>query len=150
MRTFYTMESEILDLVNGFNNQSLPLARWTHEAHLTVALWHLQHHTPDEALCLLRSGIIVYNNQTGGENSPVKGYHETITVFWLKVIEHYLKRINTTDLLSICNEFLNSDFASKDLPLKFYSKELLFSTQARAFLTEPDKNGEVEMAVSTR
>ncbi len=65
-------EKEILALVEGFKKCTLPSAYWTHEAHLITGLWFNYHHSPLEALCYLRSGIITYNVSTGGENTPEK------------------------------------------------------------------------------
>ncbi|MGB4773962.1 MAG: hypothetical protein WBP45_02205 [Daejeonella sp.] len=138
MQYHYSNEEEINKLITEFTNQILPIERWTHEAHLIVALWFLNRYTMEEAACYLRSGIISYNTHVGTENSPVKGYHETMTLFWIKVIDNYLKINKAENLLTTCNNFLNSPFSSRDYPLKFYSRELIFSTKARAFWTEPD------------
>jgi hypothetical protein len=91
MKVYYNNHTEIEALINGFTSQTLPLIAWTHEAHLTVALWFLYHYSQAEATCLIRSGIIVYNKASGGENTPQKGYHETITLFWIKIIGNYLQ-----------------------------------------------------------
>ncbi|MBY0424054.1 MAG: hypothetical protein K2Q22_00325 [Cytophagales bacterium] len=133
----YASIDEIETLVDQFKSQSLPKAKWTHEAHLTVALWYLSYYSFEEALCYLRSGIIAYNTSVGTENSPYSGYHETFTVFWTKVIDDYLKT-NKSNLLTDFNNFLQSPWASRQLPLQYYSKELLFSTKARALYCEPD------------
>ena len=91
-----------------------------------------------EALCFLRSGIISYNIASGGENTPEKGYHETLTIFWTHIIHDFVKS-RDLPLVDMVNEFLNSEFASRELPMKYYSKELLFSLKARATWVEPDK-----------
>ena len=135
---FVTLE-EIEALVTGFLQQTLPVKEWTHEAHLTTALFLLRKYTFEEATCMLRSGIITYNKSTGGENTPTKGYHETLTIFWIKIISDYLRQNKEGNLLLLCNSFLKSEYASRDYALKFYTRELLFSTKARAFWSEPDK-----------
>jgi len=138
MTDHFKTEQEIEALVNGFLQQTLPIKEWTHEAHLTTALFLLNKYTLEEATCMMRSGIITYNKSTGGENTPTKGYHETLTIFWIKTISDYLRQNNEGNLLLLCNNFLKSEYASRDYALKFYTRELLFSTKARAFCVEPD------------
>ena len=74
----------------AFCSRTLPKAQWTHEAHLRVGLWHLLNHSAEEALRLMRQRIKTYNLATGGQNTDDAGYHETITRFFLRRIEHFL------------------------------------------------------------
>ncbi|MBC7913450.1 MAG: hypothetical protein H7Y07_04935 [Pyrinomonadaceae bacterium] len=137
MARFYTSLSEIESIVDQFSNHTLPADQWTHQAHLTVALWHLFNYTTEEATCYLRSRIISYNQSQGKRNSPTEGYHETMTLFWIKVIDNYLKE-TTYNLLESCNSFLETEFSKGNYVFSFYSKDLILSTKARAFWTEPD------------
>lgn len=136
---YYNSNSEIEELVHQFETKSLPKACWTHNAHLTVGIYYLYHTTFYEAVCNMKAKIITYNESTGGINSPSSGYHETLTVFWLKIIDNYLSQKKGRILFEICNEFLVSPFSHKDLPLHYYSQENLFSINARAVWTIPDK-----------
>ena len=83
-------EQEILDLVGGFRDCTLPKDRWTHEAHLTVGIWFHITYAEFEAICYLRSGIIAYNVSIGGKNTPEGGYHETMTLFWSRIIRDFV------------------------------------------------------------
>lgn len=136
--TFHT-EQEIETLVTQFQNQNLPAAAWTHEAHLTVALWHLKNYSLAEATCFLRSGIITYNHAVGGKNTSTGGYHETLTLLWIKIIHHFINRNMDKNLVELSKTFLVSTYATREFPLQFYSREVLFSTEARAFWVEPDQ-----------
>lgn len=133
----FSSEKEITDLINAFRNRTLPSSEWTHQAHLTTAVWFNMKYSKLEALCYLRSGIISYNMASGGENTPEKGYHETLTIFWIHIIHKFVKSRNLP-VLNMVNEFLNSEWASREVPLKYYSKERLFSLEARAMWVEPD------------
>jgi hypothetical protein len=132
----YQNEEEINALVASFIAKTLPLPEWTHEAHLIVAIWFLSKYKIEEAICLLRSGIITYNQAVGTENSATKGYHETLTLFWAHIIAGFLERNKYKTLLETCNNFLLSEEATREYPLNFYSREVLFSTKARAFWVE--------------
>jgi hypothetical protein len=129
---------EIEHLVKQFRNQSLPLNEWTHEAHLLVAVWFTKNYPWSEAICYLRSGIITYNYSVGTENSPNQGYHETLTLFWARVASAFVYQFSEIDLENVSNLFIHSEFASREFPLRYYTRETLFSTQARACWVEPD------------
>jgi hypothetical protein len=140
VQTYFSSELEIHPLVQEFRNRTLPAPQWTHEAHLITGLWFNYYHTQAEAICYLRSGIISYNISTGGENTPERGYHETITIFWCKILRHYIAKNSHLPLLKLCNNFLKSEWSSRDLPLQYYSREVLFSTHARAMWVKPDRS----------
>jgi hypothetical protein len=131
-------QAEIEHLITRFRTQTLPISEWTHEAHLLVAIWFTQNYALAEAVCYLRSGIITYNYSVGTENSPQKGYHETLTLFWARVANYFVKNNPTESLETLANQFIQSELASRELPLQYYSREVLFSTTARAFWVEPD------------
>lgn len=140
----YVNDEQISALVEGFRKRTLPASLWTHQAHLITGLWHHYHYSEMEAICLLRSGIITYNNSAGGENTPEKGYHETLTIFWSKILRHFIGAHPNLPLTETCNCFLESEWSSKDLPLKYYPREVLFSTEARALWIKPGVGGQLK------
>ncbi|MCB0651590.1 MAG: hypothetical protein KDC85_09980 [Saprospiraceae bacterium] len=139
MNDFFENEASILELVDGFRNKNLLESQWTHEAHLAVGIWFLSHYDRYEATCLLRSGIIELNVSLGGKNTEISGYHETITLLWIWMIDKFLKANEGMPLTDLCNAFLKTEFSDRNMLLKFYSKEVLFSTRARAIWVEPDR-----------
>lgn len=129
----------IRQLLAGFEGLSLPATAWTHEAHLSVGLWYLLEHGPDAALCKIRPGIIAYNLASGGENTAESGYHETLTLFWMRILQRFLEeRGGGRPYEAILEDLLSSPFADKNLPFQYYSRELLFSTRARGQWVAPD------------
>ena len=90
----YTNNREVQELIDQFDKKTLPKSNWTHAAHLTVGLYHVYHGTFHEAHCLVKSKIITYNEATGTANTPSSGYHETLTVFWLTIINKFLELLN--------------------------------------------------------
>ncbi len=137
MTTFRTTE-EILSLVRRFEDCTLPREEWTHAAHLTVALWHLLVYDWPEAVARVRTGIKRYNEAHGIRTTPTGGYHETLTIFWLRHVRAFLEdgRNEARSLAALANDI--ADMADKSLPLAFYTRERLFSTEARAHWVEPD------------
>ncbi len=115
--------------------------RWTHQAHLVVGYWYLSRLPVHDAICYLRSGIITLNESMGGVNSPAEGYHETLTLFWVKVIAYFhthKQPSRPNSFFSNCQSFLESPLANVTLPFQFYSRDHLFSTKARAVWVDPD------------
>lgn len=125
-------------LVRQFIDKTLPKEVWTHEAHLRVGLWHVTNFGAAEAMALLRQRIRAYNESVGGTNTDSSGYHETITQLYVKVIDEFLATANRTQSIDALAMQLIEQFGQRDLPLKYYSRELLFSTQARLNWIEPD------------
>lgn len=136
-RTFRTSE-EMFALLRRFEDCTLPREEWTHAAHLTVALWHLLQFDWPEASARVRRGIKRYNAAHGILTTPTGGYHETLTLFWLRTVRAFLEaeRNEARALVHLVNE-LAATF-DKSLPLTHYTRERLFSSEARAGWVEPD------------
>ncbi len=120
---------------------TLPKSDWTHEAHLTVGLWHLREVGFDEALLRMREGICAYNEAVGTANTETSGYHEheTLTVFWLRVLDAQgLRAEPGAPLEAVLSRLLASSWADRALALRYYDRETLFSPVARAQWVEPN------------
>jgi len=130
-------EKEFDVIIEQFNASSLSKSEWTHSAHLMVAFWHIKNYNFNDAICQLRSKIILLNHFHGTANNGHSGYHETLTIFWGKVIALYLKNNSTYSFEESVNHFLTSSLASKNYPFDFYKKEELLSPEYRAVYHEP-------------
>lgn len=131
-------ESTTDRLAAGFRDLTLPKAEWTHEGHLKVGLWFLLRYPPDVAMALLRDGIRRYNVATGVPNTDTGGYHETVTRFYVTVIGKFVasaERTRPTDELAA---ELVGEFGDRELPFRYWSREVLGSTAARRGWVEPD------------
>ena len=134
----YQSADEIEILVARFRDCSLPCTEWTHAAHLTVGLWHARAFPPAEALDRVRVGIKRYNVACGTENTTTRGYHETLTRFYMTVIGNFLMAAeDRNDLLDLANNLI-ARLGHRELPLAYYSRERLMSSEARANWVEPD------------
>ncbi len=137
-RPRYRSEAELVEILRKFENATIGRDDWKHAEHMVVALFYLRDHDLETATAKMRSGIL---------NLLIKGFevdlskempfHETITVFWMRLVYDYLKSSNGDSLLDKANEL--ADFYDKDYPLRFYSRELLFSDRAREAYVEPDR-----------
>jgi hypothetical protein len=133
----YEHENEVLSLVRSFEEATVSRDDWKHAEHLVVGLYYLTLHDLETATAKMREGIL---------NLLVKGfdvdltkempYHETITVFWMRTLDEYNRSTNGASLLEKAIEVANK--WDKDFPLKYYTRELLFSDAARAAFIEGD------------
>lgn len=129
---------DIESFVSQFEACTLPKPRWTHQAHLLVGLWYLSTHTPAEALDIVRQRIRAYNVAVGTANTDNSGYHETLTRLYLNAIAAHLKSHTGEPLPQTLALLLKTPLARSDWPLELYSRERLFSAQARREWVEPD------------
>jgi hypothetical protein len=125
-------------IARDFLARTLPKSEWTHEAHLRVGLWHALHHQEADVLNLLRERIRAYNVSTGVANTPNSGYHETVTRFYVRIIHHYLGSADCERPIDDLARELIARFGDRHLPLRHYTRERLFSPEARLGWIAPD------------
>jgi hypothetical protein len=134
----YEGAAEVERVVAGFMNGTLPQAEWTHRAHLTVALWYATHHEAAEALDLVRAGILRLNAVHGVPTTPTRGYHETITRFYMHLVGHFVEQEKSGGDWAERANRLVTRYGHRELPLRHYSEARLKSVEARAGWVEPD------------
>jgi hypothetical protein len=136
---FFATDAEITHLGEGLLERTLKREEWTHEAHL-AATTYLLLRRPDVDLDRELPGIIRrFNESVGGVNSDTEGYHETITRVFLGGVRMFLAEADPKEPLhELVNELLLSPMGRRDWPLRFYSRERLFSVEARRNFIAPD------------
>jgi hypothetical protein len=131
--------SQALQLVKDFETGTLPKESWTHVAHIIVGVSYCLNFPLPEAVRKIRANIKAYNERVGGLNTDHSGYHETITLFYMKTIAGYLV---TTGFSTLTQELLSQlqhqPFLDKNYPLQFYSRECLMSPESRKKWMVPD------------
>ncbi|MFN4358090.1 hypothetical protein [Sphingopyxis alaskensis] len=134
----FERDSDIRALGEGLLACALPRAAWTHEAHLAACLWLLTER-PDIDIDAEIAGLIRrFNESVGGVNDDHNGYHDSITRAYVAGVRRFLSETDATGLTDRVNALLLSDVGRRDWPLRFYSRELLFSVPARRGFVEPD------------
>ncbi len=135
----FSADAEIEHLGEGLLACTLPREAWTHEAHLAATTYLLLRRLDIHLDAELPSIIRRFNKSVGGVNSDTEGYHETITRSFLHGVRLFLERADTSEPLHLLvNELLISPMGRRDWPLRFYSRELLFSVEARRWHVPPD------------
>ncbi|MBW4682358.1 MAG: hypothetical protein KME19_19900 [Microcoleus vaginatus WJT46-NPBG5] len=130
--------SEIENLIQNFENCTLPRSEWTHHAHLIVALWYLTRYPEQKAINCIRNNIQRLNRATGVLTTKDSGYHETITLFWIKIVSrHLLSEGENHTFINLANSLIHN-CGNSSLPLEYYTRERLMSWKARISWVEPD------------
>jgi hypothetical protein len=120
------------EFLAAFEAAAIPRPGWTHEAHVRMAWLYLTRFPPDEALERVRVGIRRLNAVIGSAD----GYHETITVAFVRVIAARLAPGEDYAAFRDRNpELFDRTLASL---LRHYTKERLHSPEARRNFLPPD------------
>jgi hypothetical protein len=122
----------------GLLARTLPRAEWTHEAHLSACAWLILERPDIRPERDLPDIIRSYNESVGGVNDATQGYHETITQIFIRGVRFHLATTEGQALYERVNALLSSPEGRRDWPLRFYSRERLFSPEARLGWIEPD------------
>jgi hypothetical protein len=123
----------------GLLARSLTRPDWTHEAHLAACLYLIVERPDVQPERDLPDIIRRFNESVGGVNDETQGYHETITQAYIRGVRGFLTRTaSELPLVAKVNMLLREPEGRRDWPLRFYSRELLFSREARLGFVEPD------------
>lgn len=135
--TAYT-NTDIAALAERLLDRTLPKEQWTHAAHLTATLRLVR--TRDDGLERTLPDIIrTYNVSVGGVNDDKSGYHETITQAYLAGIRAFEAVLPPgIDDAEAAARLLATPMGDKEWPLTHWSRERLFTPEARLGWVEPD------------
>jgi hypothetical protein len=135
----YDSVEAIFRVGEGLLARGLPREEWTHEAHLAATAYLVLKHPEIDLDADLPGLIRRYNESVGGVNDDTQGYHETITRTFLHGARLFLSEAGPEkSLADLVNQFIHSPMGRRDWPLRFYSRELLFSVEARRHFVAPD------------
>ena len=119
------------ELAEGLLDATLPQAEWRHAGHLTAAYALVTRFGPEHTVRLCRACIPPLNAAHGVANSAVGGYHETLTICFVSAVADAIARGRTL------GEILAS--LDRDIPFRWWSRELLLSSDARRQWVAPDR-----------
>jgi hypothetical protein len=131
--TPYLHPDEIASVVHKFENCEFQNSEFSHAFHLTVAAWYLSHYSPEESLDRMRAALLRFTQHHG-----VKGYHETITRFWLLLTADFLNPAPASSSFTDRVNQLLQRFGRKDLLFDYYTRDRVMCDEARSGWVEPD------------
>jgi len=130
--------ADIAALADRLLDRSLPKAEWTHAAHLTATLRLVRTRNANLERDLPEI-IRTYNVAVGGVNDDQNGYHETITQAYLAAIRAFDAALPPgVDDAEAARRLLQTPLGDKEWPLRHWSRERLFTPQARLGWLPPD------------
>lgn len=132
----YLSEEKILKVVRAFETGTISRSDWGHAEHLLVANHYLSESDFDTAYDKMRAGIFNLLRSFNVDLTKEMPYHETLTIFWMRSVDDFRKANKNLPFLETCHGLIEK--FDKDYPLKFYSRELLFSDEARRRFVEGD------------
>mgnify|MGYP005749747453 CR=1 FL=1 len=133
----YTSDEEIEAISRALLARTLPKAEWTHSAHFAAAVWMLARHG-EAALRETRAAIFAYNEATGTPNTDTSGYHETITAASLAMAKAYRRDHPGALMFEQVNGLLAGPCGRSDWVFAYWSRERLFTVEARRGWVPPD------------
>ncbi len=136
---FFESSAAVRHLGERLIASCLPRGEWTHEAHVAACYW-LAAERPD--ICLshdLPDIIRRHNDSVGTPNTDSSGFHATITHCYAMGVAAFHRRCDPAlALVERVNALLTEPEGARDWPLRFYSRERLFSVEARRAVILPD------------
>ncbi len=130
----FTSDEDLARIVRGITDTSLPKVQWTHAAHFAAALWMLRAGTIDD----LPDTIRRYNTASGTANTDTAGYHETITRASIRAAAACLADRPDLPLWQVANALMASPLGRSEWLLAYWSRERLYSVEARKAWVDPD------------
>ena len=128
----YLNEDAIREVVRKFEHCEYAPAEFTHARHLTVGCWYLCTLPADEALNRMRTHLLNFSAHHGKQ-----GYHETITRFWIKLLEGALRQQSEEEpVLDRVNAMVG--LYPKETLFDYYTRERVMSDTAKREWVEPD------------
>lgn len=125
------------ELQSAFEGCTLPHDLWTHRAHVRMAFLYASRHPFSSALERMRQAIKAYNASKQIPESLEQGYHETMTVAFMRLVHGSLVRNSpfpTSE--AFCDH--HPELLDKLVLRKFYSRERILTPQAKKEFVRPD------------
>lgn len=139
MEVLPSTEGEIAAFVAAFEDGTLPKARWTHAAHVLTGAWYVHALGEAGATDAMRMRVRAYNEAVGGRNTATSWYHETITVFWIKVLALFRDSAGEVSRAEFAHAAATRFGEARRLHERFYAGDVMASERARAEWVEPDR-----------
>ena len=127
-------------LLEQFEQLTLPFELWTHQAHVRVAFIYLQRFQFDQALDCLRAGIKAFNAHNNVPESATSGYNETTTHAFAHLIaatmQAYAELVPVADSLAFCDA--HPQLMTRHALRLFYSPKCRMNSLAKTTFIPPD------------
>jgi hypothetical protein len=124
-------ESGIDAFIAAFEDGTLPKSSWTHAAHILTGACYVHAFGERAALDRMRSNVSAYNVAVGGQNTPTSGYHETVTVLWIKILARFCREHPALARAPFAVLAVENFAGQKDILRRYYDFDIVASSEAR-------------------
>ncbi len=126
------------EFLSEFEACTLPPRAWTHEAHLRAAYLYASRFNVCTAIDVIRERIQAYNAAEQVRPTIRRGYHETITVAFMRLVAH---KLANNSPMQCAADFLDSqaDLLNPSILRNHYSQGLLSDPRASSIFVPPDR-----------
>jgi len=132
-------ELELVMFLHAFDACTLPKSAWTHAAHIFTGACMVHTLGESAAADYMRDAIRRFNLSVGGQNTPTSGYHETITIFWIKLLAIHQRATQPTSRIAFATDAVAHFAPQRDLLTRFYDFDVVASTEARHRWIAPNR-----------
>lgn len=114
-----------------------PFEKWHHRDHVKLAYLFLRRYSYAEAMSQIGPAIRAHNAAHHRPESLTRGYHETLTQVWLRLVHFTLCQFGPA---ASADEFFDQhpELWQWQIVRLYYSTERLWSREAKAEFVEPD------------
>jgi hypothetical protein len=85
----------------------------------------------EAALAKMRECVRRYNESVGGKNTETSGYHETVTVMWIRLLDGLRRESTSMDRAQFAALAVQRFAPRRDIFREYYDFDLVGSTEAR-------------------
>jgi hypothetical protein len=120
-----------------FENCTFPHEQLGHREHVKLAYLYLRQQPLEMAIDRMRASLQVYAAHHGAPDTLDRGYHETITLVWMRLVQFTLEEYGPA---ASADQFYDQHpqlWQSKVLRL-FYSRDRLQTWEAKRQFVDPD------------
>jgi hypothetical protein len=124
-------------LLTQFEATTWPLTEWHHRQHIKIAYLYLRQHPFEVAAQKMRAGLLAYNAANHVPDGLDRGYHETMTQAWMRLVYLTLCEFGPSESADAFVD-KHTQLLSKRALLFFYSRDRIMSAEAKRQFIEPD------------
>lgn len=130
----FANDEEVRALVRAFEEASILPSHFRHSAHIAVALSYLETSRLEQALPRMRNALGRFSRAHN-----VNVYHETVTQFWMKLLDHLATTHYRALPLWRRINLITQRWIAADPITAHYSGEVIRSRAAREAWVAPDR-----------
>jgi len=130
-------ELGIDEFLGAFEGCTLPRERGRPGAHLLTGACYVHGLGRVAALEKMRVCVRRYNESVGGQNTDTSGYHETITVMWIALLDGLLRESGLMERAAFAALAVERFVGQRDIFRRYYDFDVVKSVEARRSWVAP-------------